>query len=97
MATPIVADTPERGLAMRQLASDISMLKYRCHAIGLTLTAHALERPMQIVGFEIAAQENGTWPDDVTKAMEKAIPNPEKARQRNTLVEEYDDYNPLGT
>ena len=35
--------------------------------------------------------------NDVTKAMEDAIPKPEKARQRNTLVEEYDDYNPLGT
>lgn len=71
MATPTVSDTPARRQRHRELAAKIGLLKYELHAAGLTLTGHAIETPMQVCGFEIAAQEGGKWPEDVTKAMEE--------------------------
>lgn len=71
MSIPLLPDTKQRRLMHRDLASRISMLKEALHRYGLTMTANAIERPMQIIGFEIAAQEDGTWPESVTAAMEE--------------------------
>lgn len=63
MGKPIVELTPDVRKAQRQLASDVMMMKDRLFRAGLVLTAQEMEAVTKKIGWEIAAMEDGTWPN----------------------------------
>lgn len=71
MAKPIVEMTPEMRKMQRELANELAMMRHRLMQAGLLLTHHAIERAVVAIGHEIAAMENGTWPESAMKAIDE--------------------------
>lgn len=88
MATPIVEQTPAVRKAQRVLAAEIGLFRDRLMRAGLLLTHHAVEEGLKTIGYEIAALEEGTWPESVWDALKKTEINSSAREPKRQKVPE---------